>query len=410
MTAKDTKIVLTPWASVEGVMKVGSKLAANATVSGWYNFPDDRHDEKSPRVYFSLDTKTDSQGRFRVDRIVPDSDLRVGRQIQLSSNTYTTAAAVKVLAKPGQSVTIAIGGTGRPVVGRIGLPEALASGAQPWIPANAMLSTTAQYPEVKRPDNFDEMSVEDRQAWYQKWLETDEGKAYQKAQQEVADKQRNYPIVLNTNGSFRADDVLPGTYHLSVMIAAPPPANQCGFGEELATASAQVTVPDPGLPQTDEPYEVPTVSAQSIRRLAVGDVAPAFDVPSLDASRQIKLEDFRGKYVLVDFWATWCGPCVAEIPHLKEAHEAFANDDRVVFVSLSLDNKADTALKFVEKQQMTWPQGFLGEWSKATLPNDYGVRGIPSVWLIGPDGKIVARDLRGATVKTAIQAAISQPK
>ena len=100
--------------------------------------------------------------------------------------------------------------------------------------------------------------------------------------------------------------------------------------------------------------------------------------------------------MLLDFWATWCGPCREETPHLKAVHEAFGRDDRLVMIGLSLDEEPTAPARYAAEHGMTWHQGFLGDWQEAKLPGAFGVQGIPSIMLIGPDGKVIATDLRGA--------------
>ena len=77
-------------------------------------------------------------------------------------------------------------------------------------------------------------------------------------------------------------------------------------------------------------------------------------------------------------------------------------------ISLSLDAKPDEPKAFVDKQQLGWTQGFLGDWGQATLPAAYGVDGIPSLFLIGPDGTLIAKNLRGDAVAQAIEAALAK--
>ena len=112
--------------------------------------------------------------------------------------------------------------------------------------------------------------------------------------------------------------------------------------------------------------------------------------------------------MLLDFWAVWCGPCVVETPHLKETYEAFKDDPRFAMVGLSLDPAASAPRDYAKKNKLGWTQGFLGEWSNTDLPARYGVEGIPSIFLIGPDGKVVATGLRGGSIKSAVASALGK--
>jgi hypothetical protein len=101
---------------------------------------------------------------------------------------------------------------------------------------------------------------------------------------------------------------------------------------------------------------------------------------------------------------------VQEIQHLKSVHDVFGADGRFVMIGLSLDAQESAVRRFVDKAKIAWPQGFLGDWSQATLPGVYGVKGIPSVWLIGPDGRVIAKNLRGEQVKLAVGNALAAGK
>jgi len=176
-------------------------------------------------------------------------------------------------------------------------------------------------------------------------------------------------------------------------------------GEPIGRAGKEFAVAEMEGGRSDEPQDLGTLDVEMYKYLKVGDTAPAFEVPTLDG-RTLKLADLRGKYVLLDFWATWCGPCRGETPHLKSAYEKFGKDPRFVIVSLSLDAEQKEPRDYAKKEPMDWPQGFLGDWSKAKLPNEYGVRGIPAIFLIGPDGKIIAKDLRGPAILSAVEKAL----
>lgn len=109
-----------------------------------------------------------------------------------------------------------------------------------------------------------------------------------------------------------------------------------------------------------------------------------------------KLSEFvgNGKYVLIDFWASWCGPCRAEIPHVKAAYEKF-HDKGFEIVGVSLDNKKDAWLKAIEQMELPWPQlSDLQGWKNAAAQM-YGVNSIPCTLLLDPQGTIIGANYRG---------------
>jgi len=95
------------------------------------------------------------------------------------------------------------------------------------------------------------------------------------------------------------------------------------------------------------------------------------------------------------------------MPNLQGTYEAFGKDGRFVMISLSLDSAREDPEQFVKARGLRWTQAFLGEWSRDTVTQDYGVYSIPHIFLIGPDGKVMAADLRGPKIKEAVAAALA---
>lgn len=131
------------------------------------------------------------------------------------------------------------------------------------------------------------------------------------------------------------------------------------------------------------------------RRTQLGAIAPDFSQADANG-KQVKLSDFRGKYVLLDFWASWCLPCRKENPNIVAAYHKFKNKNFTV-VGVALDDPSSRSnwLKVIEVDKLDWTQlsDLKGWGNEASIL--YGVAGIPQNYLIGPDGKILAVNLKG---------------
>ncbi|HZN66201.1 MAG TPA: carboxypeptidase regulatory-like domain-containing protein [Tepidisphaeraceae bacterium] len=405
--AKSADVTLAQWGRVEGRVTVGTKPAADSELS-LYHVELGRYDPKAPRIHHQVDARSDGEGKFVFERVRP-GEANVNRTIRMPMgnggwmNPATHSARVKI--EPGKTIQVVLGGTGRPVVGRLRIPDEVKK-LPSWHYYMCSLTTKVDYPKLEVPDNVKELPPEERQKWHEAFMKSPEGQAYQKKMEEAQQQHRSYALVMAPDGAFRADDVPAGTYTLSVSIAKANPDGSCGPGDVVATAGGPVTVPEMPGGRSDEPLEVPSLEMTLRKTVNVGDVAPAFVAKTVDG-KELRLEDLKGKYVLLDFWATWCGPCIGETPNLKATYEAFGKDGRLVMVGLSLDEKPEAPKKYAEKNGLGWVQGFLGEWSTSKVPDMYGVTGIPSIWLIGPEGKVIAKDLRGERIKSEVEKALS---
>ena len=119
---------------------------------------------------------------------------------------------------------------------------------------------------------------------------------------------------------------------------------------------------------------------------------------------EYKAEDYAGKTVLIDFWATWCGPCRGEIPNVKKLY-AYYHEKGFEIIGISSDRDVETLKKFIEKEEMPWKQMMRDKALVAdgqTMGSYYGVTGIPTMILIGPDGKVITINARGQALEKAL--------
>ncbi len=123
--------------------------------------------------------------------------------------------------------------------------------------------------------------------------------------------------------------------------------------------------------------------------LEEGQAAPTFNYADMNG-KLYGLENFKGKYVYIDVWATWCGPCRKELPHLEELQEKYKGSDKIVFTSVSIDQDTGAWRKMVAEKEMQGVQLLADAAWQSSIVRDYKISGIPRFLLIGPDGEIIS--------------------
>ena len=314
--------------------------------------------EGEPRLDHRIHVKTDANGRFELPRVIPGRHV-IGQWVPNGMRRRILFVNMATIdAEGGRSYDLRIGDSGRPVTGRLAIPA----------PGEWLVRKASIEPKVSKgqPPSIGVRVFED--------------------------------------GRFRAEDLEAGDYVLRVDVHEQPPDDACGWGRLIGAFTHEFSVNGKA---GDGPLDLGSLQPAEVgdEPLRVGERAPNFNVKTLDG-KLLSLDDFKGKFVLLDFWATWCTPCVAELPNLKAVHEAYRNDHQFAIVSLSLDETADILARFVKDHKLPWLQGIVGP--ESPVVTAYGATAIPATFLIGPDGRIIARDLRGEQAKEAVAKALGR--
>ena len=137
-----------------------------------------------------------------------------------------------------------------------------------------------------------------------------------------------------------------------------------------------------------------------------GQEAPEINLPTPEG-KELALSSLRGKIVLVDFWASWCGPCRKEMPNVVKAYSKFKDKGFEIY-GVSLDQDKSRWLEAIQKDGITWPQVSDLKYWECEAAKLYAVEGIPYTVLLDKEGKIIAKNLRGVELEKAIEKALSQ--
>lgn len=223
-------------------------------------------------------------------------------------------------------------------------------------------------------------------------------KAGQKAEAELAPEIAAIDALLAKHASEKTDEV--------AMVALMKARLYLEVFENTDKGIALLKEIKAGFPQSEVAKNIDKAIAAIEQKaaadnlLAVGQPFPAFAEKDLNG-QPLVLADFKGKVVLIDFWATWCGPCIAELPNVTAAYEKYHGKGFEI-IGISLDKSRDALTDFIKEKNMPWPQYFDGLGWGSKLGQQYGIQSIPATYLLDREGKIVAKGLRGSDLDSKL--------
>lgn len=359
------------WLCAVLLLAVGCSKEKTYTISGTWEEGDGRvaylKKEIGEKQFQVLDSAIVVNGKFRMKGVIPEIDMRklvIGKDEQdiLLDEVPILVTATQMTNKQGEKIdswNVEIKGS--PEQDIIRETKSLSMG-------KSLMTLGGMFAMMKVKDDSVKLD-----STY---------KAMEMLKKAIDDRIKHY--VDSNNNSLAI------TYFIGDFIAKEYPFEDVEHGYNNLTPEVKASYPGQLLKEK-------IVGLQSIN---VGGVAPDIDLTAPDG-KTIKLSSLRGKYVLLDFWASWCGPCLAEVPNVKAIYDMYKDKGFEVY-GVSLDEKKDAWEKAIENHWLNWTHvSSLKGWA-CPVAKRYNVTGIPKMFLLDKEGRIVATDLRGEALKEKV--------
>ncbi len=303
----------------------------------------------------------------------------------------TSSRSLPIAPEPAEELNVALGEGGAEVTGRLALDPPAAADFDYHFGLNYLV---ALRPGVTPPAGVASKGFDLRHGWSDAWASGQEGFAY-------LNTLHHYFVKPEPDGHFRISGVEPGEYDLAFRLYG---STEGCLVHPVGMAVVRVSVKE-GQPAID----LGTIRVPAIPLPKVGDPAPNFEFVDLNGRKQ-QLTDHRGKYVLLDFWASWCGPCVAKLGEVESLRQKYAERPGLSVVGVNLDQEPQRAKELLAERPLPWQHALLGDWSSTEVPKQFAVSSVPTYVLVSPDGQIAAQEYSLEAIAKHLDQASNSPQ
>ncbi len=384
-------LTLQPWARLKGGLFQAGKPVAGATIVA---APIRNLGGDNPHVQDIFMTKTDASGRFEFDRLPPVPIFVRSVLSAWADYPITSNKSVPLILKPGKTHTVNLGGEGLQIQGRIKINGDRPDDLQFRYGINNLAAVKPSITLPKHARNPLQYDVGEQKRYEERlW-----GNPKTRAAHE------SYYVKINDDGTFLINGVRPGKYRFLIKLYAPPKGclvSPIGYGFVEFSTDDYVS--------KNNTIDLGAVEVKMKQAAKVGDTLPSFAYQDL-AGKRHAISEHRGKYVLLDFWASWCKPCIAEMPELRKLHQEIKTLKNAKLLSISLDSDPQLAKKIVQSKKLTWSQGTVGDIREQESARLLGVSSVPYYILLDPQGKIVARTYNFSEISEKLKSLVKRER